>query len=180
MCYVLYGRQPAEHPLSPGSWLYVLYGNISQGKPLNIHSPRVPCYMYYMCYISQGKPLNIHSPPALEAIAFLSRKTVQKSYYSRVYIYVRTVVIAFLWCKTALNVHGFGSTLPQLLAICTICAVCSVRAKICTICANRARVPADTSTIAPGSMLYVLYVLYLTRQPTGTVHCPPVGCLAEI
>ena len=34
---------------------------ISQGKPLNIHSPRVSCYMCYMCYISQGKPLNIHS-----------------------------------------------------------------------------------------------------------------------
>ena len=36
---------------------------VSQGKPLNIHSPRVPCYMCYMCYISQGKPLNIHSSP---------------------------------------------------------------------------------------------------------------------
>ena len=33
-----------------------------RGNPLNIHSPRVPCYMCYMCYISQGKPLNIHSP----------------------------------------------------------------------------------------------------------------------
>ena len=39
---------------------YMCY--ISQGKPLNIHSPRVPCYMYYMCYILQGNPLNIHSP----------------------------------------------------------------------------------------------------------------------
>ena len=38
--YVLYlTRQATEHPLSPG-----------------------PCYMCYMCYISQGKPLNIHSP----------------------------------------------------------------------------------------------------------------------
>ena len=35
---------------------YMCY--ISQGKPLNIHSPRVPCYMYYMCYISQrGGPI---------------------------------------------------------------------------------------------------------------------------
>ena len=35
---------------------------VRSANPLNIHSPRVPCYMCYMCYISQGKPLNIHSP----------------------------------------------------------------------------------------------------------------------
>ena len=50
---------------SPRVFCYMCYMcYISQGKPLNIHSPRVPCYMCYMCYISQGKPLNIHSPPA--------------------------------------------------------------------------------------------------------------------
>ena len=47
-------------PRVPCYMCYMCY--ISQGKPLNIHSPRVPCYMCYMCYISQGKPLNIHSP----------------------------------------------------------------------------------------------------------------------
>ena len=54
-----YGAQPAEHH-SPGSLLYVL--SVLYLKPLNIHSPRVPCYMCNRCYISQGKPLNIHSP----------------------------------------------------------------------------------------------------------------------
>ena len=58
MCYMCYiTRQATEHLLSPGSLLCY----ISQGKPLNIHSPRVPCYMCYICYISQGKSLNIHS-----------------------------------------------------------------------------------------------------------------------
>ena len=47
-------------PRVPCYMCYMCY--ISQGKPLNIHSPRVPCYMCYVCYISQGKPLNIHSP----------------------------------------------------------------------------------------------------------------------
>ena len=32
---------------------------VRSANPPNIHSPRVPCYMRYMCYISQGKPLNI-------------------------------------------------------------------------------------------------------------------------
>ena len=27
---------------------------VRSANPLNIHSPRVPCYMCYMCYISQG------------------------------------------------------------------------------------------------------------------------------
>ena len=76
-------------------------------------------------------------------IAFLWRKTVQKSYYSRVYIDIRPGVIAFCSakrCKTSyssrpyMNIHpvriayrtnvpGFGSTLPQLHAICAICAI---------------------------------------------------------
>ena len=47
-------------PRVPCYMCYMCY--ISQGRPLNLHSPRVPCYMCYMCYISQGKPLNIHSP----------------------------------------------------------------------------------------------------------------------
>ena len=54
MCYISQGKPLNIH--SPPGLCY-----ISQGKPLNIHSPRVPCYMCYMCYISQGKPLNIHS-----------------------------------------------------------------------------------------------------------------------
>ena len=47
MCYMCYISP--EHPLSPASLLYVLY--LKPGSllyvlyPLNIHSPRVPCYM---------------------------------------------------------------------------------------------------------------------------------------
>ena len=37
---------------------------ILHANPLNIHSPRAPCYMCYMCYILHAKPLNPHSPPA--------------------------------------------------------------------------------------------------------------------
>ena len=74
---------------------YMCY--ISQGKPLNIHSPPAPCYMCYMCYISQGKPLNIHSP-----------------------------------------------RVP-----CCICAICAISHK-----------QATEHPLSPGSLLYVLYVLY--------------------
>ena len=58
-----YARQaPSRRTLTgPCYTCYMCY--ISQGKPLNIHSPRIPCYMCYMCYISQSKPPNIHSPP---------------------------------------------------------------------------------------------------------------------
>ena len=61
--YVLYlTRQATEHPLSPGSLLYVLYvlylTRQATEHPLSSGS----CYMCYMCYISQNKPLNIHSP----------------------------------------------------------------------------------------------------------------------
>ena len=38
-------------------------------KPPNPHSPPRPCYKCYMCYISQGKPLNIHSPRVLAICA---------------------------------------------------------------------------------------------------------------
>ena len=55
---------------------------VSQGEPLNLHSPPRPCYMCYMCYMAltrqataniraicaiwvlHAKPLNPHSPPA--------------------------------------------------------------------------------------------------------------------
>ena len=61
--YVLYlTRQAAEHPLSPGSLLYVLYVLYLTRQARTSTLPGVPCYMCYMCYISQGKPLNIHSP----------------------------------------------------------------------------------------------------------------------
>ena len=60
-CYISQGKPLNIHsPRVPCYMCYMCY--ISQGKPLNIHSPRVPCYMCYMCYISQGKPLNIQSP----------------------------------------------------------------------------------------------------------------------
>ena len=60
MCYILQGNPLNIHsPRVPCYMCYMCY--ISQGNPLNIHSPPVPCYMYYMCYISQGNPLNIHS-----------------------------------------------------------------------------------------------------------------------
>ena len=67
LLYVLY--EATEHPLSPVPCFMCYMCYISQGKPLNIHSPRVPCYMCYMCYISQGKPLNIHSPGFLAICA---------------------------------------------------------------------------------------------------------------
>ena len=51
------GDSPTKNPLSPGPCYMYYMCYISQGNPLNIHSPRVPC----LCYISQGNPLNIHS-----------------------------------------------------------------------------------------------------------------------
>ena len=60
LLYVLYvlclTRQATEHPLSPGPCYMCYMCYISQGKPLNIHSPPGPCYMCYMCYISQLSP----------------------------------------------------------------------------------------------------------------------------
>ena len=56
-CPALKPRQAAEHPLSPGSLLYVLYvlyltrqAAILHAEPLNIHSPPGPCYMCYMTW----------------------------------------------------------------------------------------------------------------------------------
>ena len=55
-------RQPTEHPLPPGSLLYVLYVLYLTRQPTEPPLSPGPCYMYYMCYISQDNPLNIHSP----------------------------------------------------------------------------------------------------------------------
>ena len=74
--YVLYlTRQATEHPLFPGSLLYVLYV-LYLTRQATEHPLSVPCYMCYMCYISQGKPLNIHSPGflAICAICAISHK----------------------------------------------------------------------------------------------------------
>ena len=34
---------------------------VLQGKPLNIHSPRVPCYMCYMCYMALYRFLRVQN-----------------------------------------------------------------------------------------------------------------------
>ena len=46
-------------------------------RQVNIHSPRVPCYMCYMCYISQGNPLNIHSSGFLANVLYVLYLTRQ-------------------------------------------------------------------------------------------------------
>ena len=76
---------------------------VRSANPPNPHSFRVPCYMCYMCYISQGKPLNIHSPPG-----------------SLLYV----LYVLYLTRQ------------------------------------------ATEQPLSPGSLLYVLHVLYLTRQAT--------------
>ena len=68
-------RQPAEPSLSPGY--------ISQGDPLNIHSPRVPCYMCYMCYISQGNPEHPLSPGSLLYVLYVLYLTRQARVLAR-------------------------------------------------------------------------------------------------
>ena len=77
-------QKPCKNHATCGAYAGVYTGQVARqggyagrrGNPLNIHSPRVPCYMCYMCYISQGKPLNIHSPQLLAicAICAISHK----------------------------------------------------------------------------------------------------------
>ena len=46
---------------------------VSQGKPLNIHSPRVPCYMCYMCYMGLTRQATEHplSPGSLLYVLYV-------------------------------------------------------------------------------------------------------------
>ena len=81
-------QKPCKNHATCGAYAGVYTGQVARqggyagrrGNPLNIHSPRVPCYMCYMCYmcyISQGKPLNILSAGSLLYVLYVLYLTRQ-------------------------------------------------------------------------------------------------------
>ena len=126
-------RQAAEPPLSPGSLLYALNCfNMSdymsdehvlgtpgappcRAKPLNLHSSRVPCYMCYMCYILHAKPPNLHSsrvPCYMCYMCYILHAKPPNLHSPPGPCYM---------CYMCYILHA------RVLAICTICAIYSVR-----------------------------------------------------
>ena len=114
-CHAKTMQKPCKNYATCGAYAGVYTGQVARqggyagrrGNPLNIHSPRVPCYMCYMCYISQGKPLNIHPPPAPCYMCYMCYMALYSTYSTD---FARTEHIAHISLFRGVFPNGLYST----------------------------------------------------------------------
>ena len=85
--YVLYGRQPAEPPLSPGSMLYVLYVLYLTRQPTEHPlSPGSLLYVLYVLYLTRQPTEHPLSPSSLLYVLYVLYVLYARNLYYMCYI----------------------------------------------------------------------------------------------
>ena len=95
-----------EPSQSPASAICAIW--VSQGKPLNIHSPPGPCYMCYMCYMGLTRQATEHplSPGSLLYVLYVQIGPIAHilQIFARCAIYI--VHIARSWGRVGVQRLG--------------------------------------------------------------------------